>query len=122
MCWSPGPGPRCSRRGPSGCRAPITAASSPLSNSARQPDPAPTSGPDGVGQQGQASDLTQAIAAANATSWIAGLCLYSWQDEGAGPANDENWFGLLIAAGARKPLTPPSPPPSATNTRRTRHN
>jgi hypothetical protein len=75
-----------------------------LSNSARQPDPAPTSGPDGVGQQGQASDLTQAIANANAnaSSWIAGFYLYSWKDEGTDPANDENWFGLLTAAGTRK--------------------
>ena len=63
---------------------------------------APSSGPDGVGQQGQASDLTQAIAGANATSWIAGLYLYSWQDEGTDPANDENWFGLLTAAGTHK--------------------
>ena len=63
---------------------------------------APSSGPDGVGQQGEADDLTQAIAAANATSWIAGLYLYSWQDEGTDPTNDENWFGLLTAAGAPK--------------------
>lgn len=63
---------------------------------------APTSGPDGVGQQGQADDLSQAIANTNATPWIAGLYFYSWQDEGTDPANDENWFGLLTAAGVRK--------------------
>jgi polysaccharide biosynthesis protein PslG len=63
---------------------------------------APSSGPDGVGQQGQAEDLTQAIANANATPWIAGLYLYSWQDEGTDPANDENWFGLVTAAGVHK--------------------
>jgi polysaccharide biosynthesis protein PslG len=63
---------------------------------------APTSGPDGVGQQGQADDLTQAIASTNSTSWIAGLYFYSWQDEGTDPANDENWFGMVTAAGAHK--------------------
>jgi exo-beta-1,3-glucanase (GH17 family) len=63
---------------------------------------APTSGPDGVGQQGQTDDLTQAIANTNSTTWIAGLYLYSWKDEGTDPANDENWFGLVTAAGAHK--------------------
>jgi polysaccharide biosynthesis protein PslG len=63
---------------------------------------APTSGPDGVGQQGEADDLTQAIASTNSTSWIAGLYMYSWQDEGTDTTNDENWFGLVTAAGVHK--------------------
>ena len=62
---------------------------------------APSSAPH-VGQQGEAEDLTQAIANAKSTSWIAGLYLYSWQDEGTDPANDEDWFGLVTAVGVHK--------------------
>jgi polysaccharide biosynthesis protein PslG len=62
---------------------------------------APSSAPQ-VGQQGEADDLTQAIANAESTSWIGGLYLYSWQDEGTDPTNDENWFGLVTAAGVHK--------------------
>jgi hypothetical protein len=63
---------------------------------------APSSGPDGVGQQGEATDLTQAIANTKGTSWIGGLYLYSWQDEGTDTSNDQDWFGLVTAAGAHK--------------------
>jgi hypothetical protein len=63
---------------------------------------APTSGPDGVGQAAQATALTQAIADAETTSWIGGLFIYSWQDDGTDPSNDEDWFGMRTAAGVPK--------------------
>ena len=63
---------------------------------------APSSGPDGVGQAAQGTDLSQAIANTRNTSWIGGLYLYSWQDEGTSQATDENWFGLVTATGAHK--------------------
>jgi polysaccharide biosynthesis protein PslG len=63
---------------------------------------APSSGPDGVGQAAQGTDLSQAIANTRNTSWIGGLYLYSWQDHGTSQATSENWFGLVTAAGAHK--------------------
>jgi hypothetical protein len=63
---------------------------------------APTSGPGGVGQAAQATALTQAIADAKGNSWIGALYIYSWQDDGTDPANGQDWFGLLTAAGAPK--------------------
>jgi hypothetical protein len=63
---------------------------------------APSSGPDGVGQKGEATDMTQAIASTKSTSWIGGLYLYSWQDEGTDTSNDQDWFGLVTAGGAHK--------------------
>jgi hypothetical protein len=64
---------------------------------------APSGGPWGVGQTSQAAEFTQAIGAAKATSWIGGIYLYSWQDEGTDTSNNEDWFGLLTAAGVHKP-------------------
>src|ERR1035438_251313 len=55
---------------------------------------APSGGPDRVGQAAQGTDLSQAIANTRKTSWIGGLYVYSWQDEGTSPVTDENWFGL----------------------------
>ena len=63
---------------------------------------APTGGPDGVGQAAQATALTQAIAYAQSTSWIGASDIYSWKDDGTDPTNDEDWFGVLTAAGAQK--------------------
>jgi hypothetical protein len=63
---------------------------------------APSSGPDGIGQAGQANEFTQVIANVKAASWIGGCYLYSWQDEGTDPGNSEDWFGLVTASGARK--------------------
>lgn len=63
---------------------------------------APTGGPDGVGQAAQATALTQAIAEAKSTSWIGALYIYSWIDNGTDPTNDQDWFGLLTAAGTPK--------------------
>src|ERR1035438_744077 len=60
-------------------------------------------GPDGIGLTGEATEFTQAIADAKATSWIASLYIYSWQDEGTDATNDEDWYGLLTHAGAVKP-------------------
>jgi hypothetical protein len=64
---------------------------------------APTGGPSGVSQTAQATELTQAIAAAKATSWIGGIYLYTWQDDGTDTTNTEDWFGLLTYAGVQKP-------------------
>jgi polysaccharide biosynthesis protein PslG len=63
---------------------------------------APSGGPDGVGQAAQATDLTQAIADAKSTRWIGAIYLYSWQDEGTSQSTDEDWFGLVTAAGVPK--------------------
>ena len=64
---------------------------------------APSGGPRGVGEAAQATALKQAIANAKTTSWIGALYVYSWQDEGTDPSNNEDWFGLLTARGTRKP-------------------
>jgi hypothetical protein len=63
---------------------------------------APSSGPHGVGQAAQATNLAQAISNTKNTSWIAGIYLYSWQDEGTDPTNDEDWFGMITTTGAHK--------------------
>ena len=63
---------------------------------------APSAGPDGVGQAGEANEFTQAIAAAKASSWVGGCYLYSWKDEGTNKSTDEDWFGLVTASGAKK--------------------
>jgi exo-beta-1,3-glucanase (GH17 family) len=63
---------------------------------------APSGGPGGVGQAGEATELTQAITNAKNASWIAGIYLYSWQDEGTDPTNAEDWFGLVTVTGSHK--------------------
>jgi hypothetical protein len=63
---------------------------------------APSGGPGGVGQAAEAQEFTQAIADAASTSWVGGIYLYSWQDEGTNQADDEDWFGLVTAGGAQK--------------------
>jgi len=63
---------------------------------------APTGGPDGVSQAAQGTDLSQAITNTKSTSWIGGIYLYSWQDEGTDPTNDEDWFGVVTVTGAHK--------------------
>ena len=64
---------------------------------------APSGGPDGVGEAAQAVALQQAIDRAKVTNWIGALYLYTWQDSGTDPNNNEDWFGLLTAGGSRKP-------------------
>jgi polysaccharide biosynthesis protein PslG len=63
---------------------------------------APTGGPDGVGNAAQATALTQAIANAKTTSWIGAFYIYTWQDSGTDESTDQDWFGLLTAAGSAK--------------------
>jgi polysaccharide biosynthesis protein PslG len=48
---------------------------------------APSSGPDGVGEAAQSTDITQAINQARSTSWIGAIDLYTWVDGGANPAD-----------------------------------
>jgi polysaccharide biosynthesis protein PslG len=64
---------------------------------------APTGGPNGVSQAAQATEFTQAIAAAKTTSWIGAMYFYTWQDRSTDTSTSENWFGLLTYAGAQKP-------------------
>ncbi len=64
---------------------------------------APSAGPDGIGQTGQATEFTQSIGDAKKDSWIGGFYIYSWQDQGTDTSNTADWFGLLTAAGAQKP-------------------
>jgi hypothetical protein len=64
---------------------------------------APTGGPNGVSQATQATEFTQAIAAAKSTSWIGAMYFYTWQDRSTDTSTSENWFGLLTYAGAQKP-------------------
>ena len=63
---------------------------------------APSGGPDSVGQAAQATEMTQAIADAKSTSWIGAIYLYSWQDEGTSQSTDQDWYGLVTAAGVQK--------------------
>jgi len=64
---------------------------------------APTGGPDSVGIDGQAEELTQAIDNAKTTPWIGGIYIYTYEDSGGDPTTDEDWFGLLNADGSPKP-------------------
>jgi hypothetical protein len=64
---------------------------------------APSAGPDGVGRAAQAAALSEAIVDARTISWIGGLYVYTWQDDGTGPGNYVDWFGLLTARGTPKP-------------------
>jgi hypothetical protein len=64
---------------------------------------APTGGPNGVSQATQATEFTQAIAAAKSTSWIGAMYFYTWQDRSTDTSTSENWFGMLTYAGVQKP-------------------
>lgn len=64
---------------------------------------APSGGPDGAGEAAQAVALQQAIDRVKVTKWIGALYVYTWQDSGTDPRNNEDWFGLLTAGGSRKP-------------------
>jgi hypothetical protein len=63
---------------------------------------APSGGPNGVGETAQATALTQAVANVKATAWIGALYVYTWEDAGIDPRNDQDWFGLLTAGGSAK--------------------
>lgn len=64
---------------------------------------APSSGPDGVGEAAQSTDITQAILQARSTSWIGAIYLYTWVDDGANPADGGDQYGLLTGGGTQKP-------------------
>lgn len=64
---------------------------------------APSAGPQGVGPAAQAVEITQAVRAAQATSWIGAVYIYSWRDVGTSPSDSQDWFGVVNATGARKP-------------------
>jgi hypothetical protein len=63
---------------------------------------APSGGPNGVGETAQAIALAQGVAKVKATPWIGALYVYTWEDAGIDPANDQDWFGLLTAGGSAK--------------------
>jgi hypothetical protein len=64
---------------------------------------APTRGPDGVGDAGETAEIGQALIDTSQDAWIGALYLYTWQDEGGEVDTNEDWFGLLTAAGTPKP-------------------
>jgi hypothetical protein len=64
---------------------------------------APSDGPAGVGANGEAAELRAAISIAKSTSWISALFVYTWQDSGASPKTNADWFGLLTNHGRVKP-------------------
>jgi polysaccharide biosynthesis protein PslG len=63
---------------------------------------APSSGPGGIGQKGEAAELSQAIAAVKSTSWLGAIYIYTWQDAGNDTSNVLDWFGLLNYQGKPK--------------------
>jgi polysaccharide biosynthesis protein PslG len=63
---------------------------------------APSNGPSGVGANGEAAELKQAITIAKSTSWIGAIFIYTWQDAGANKRTDADWFGLLTNRGQVK--------------------
>lgn len=64
---------------------------------------APSAGPDGVGDTAQASEITEAIANAQSLSWVGGVFVYTYEDAGTDPTNDQDWFGVVDASGNPKP-------------------
>jgi hypothetical protein len=60
---------------------------------------APSAGPNGVGTTAQAQEVTQAVAAAKSSSWIAAMFFYTYEDA----PTDPDYFGLLNADGSEKP-------------------
>jgi len=64
---------------------------------------APSGGPNGVGETAQAIALMQGVAKVKTTRWIGALYVYTWQDAGIDPRNNQDWFGLLTAGGSAKP-------------------
>ncbi len=64
---------------------------------------APSNGPRGVGNEGQAAELAQAIRIAKRTRWIAAIFIYAWQDLGNKTWTNADWYGLLDFRGRPKP-------------------
>jgi hypothetical protein len=64
---------------------------------------APSRGPRGIGNRGEAAELTEGIRLAKRTSWVGAFYIYVWQDLGTNLSSNADWFGLLTAQGRRKP-------------------
>jgi polysaccharide biosynthesis protein PslG len=58
---------------------------------------APSKGPKGIGNNGQAAELRQAIAISKSTRWIGALFVYTWLDAGTNTRTNADWFGLLTS-------------------------
>lgn len=56
---------------------------------------APSNGPKGLGDIGQAAELRQAITISKLTRWIGALFVYTWQDGGTDTRTNADWFGLV---------------------------
>jgi len=56
---------------------------------------APSNGPKGIGQNGEAAEFRQAIAFSKKTGWIGALFVYTWQDTSTNPRANAGWFGLV---------------------------
>jgi hypothetical protein len=63
---------------------------------------APSNGPTGVGAHGEAAEISQAIAIAKSTRWIAAIFVYTWQDAGTNTRTNADWFGLLTSRARAK--------------------
>lgn len=65
---------------------------------------APTGGGgSSVTQATQAAMLQEAVSLASATTWVGPIMYYSYQDRGT-TGSTENFFGMLTASGAKKPV------------------
>jgi polysaccharide biosynthesis protein PslG len=56
-----------------------------------------------AGTTAQSDEVSQVASFAGANSWVGPVYWYSYKDEGTDSTNDEDWFGLVTAAGAHKP-------------------
>jgi len=56
---------------------------------------APSNGPSGVGANGQAAELRQAVTISKSTRWIGSVFVYTWQDGGTDTRTNADWFGLV---------------------------
>jgi hypothetical protein len=63
---------------------------------------APTTGSNSVGEAGQTTALTQALAQAQSFSWLGSFYVYTWADLASEPEID-NGFGVVSVDNAEKP-------------------
>jgi hypothetical protein len=63
---------------------------------------APSTGPFGVGQEAQRTELAQALAYIKGATWVGAFYIYTWQDVTSVAAVDYG-FGLVTARGMPKP-------------------
>jgi hypothetical protein len=59
--------------------------------------------PDHVDETLQASMVTEAVTQYKATPWLGSFFWYSYKDQGTDPNTNENFFGLLLYDGSKKP-------------------